>query len=219
MKSTFRLAGAFVIASVLAGCGAQANALATRAPAPRQAESVSAFALDVDVDKLIADFKGIVGFEPDAMKRRAELVARLGDTDDDRALVFLQAEYENLSAYPEPLRPAFELQLVQAIDALDTYDAALDEPIIAAGAGTTAIEAASYSDALSRRRRKKGILYWVTSPFRWFGNGLRWLVTGKKPTTRRKRRRPRPTPGYPTDPSYPIDPSYPSGGGYGYNYR
>lgn len=211
MKSFFRLAGVLVVASVLAGCGAQANALATRASAPRQAESASAFALAVDVDKLIADFKAIEGFEAPAMQRRAELVAMLGDTDDDRAVAFLQAEYENLAAYPEKLRPAFELQLVEAINALDTYEAALDEPLIAAGSGSTAIEAAAYRDALARKTRKKGIIHWVTTPFRWLGNGLKWLITGKKPTKKKKRKKPRPTP----TPDYPTDPAYPTGGGYG----
>ncbi len=208
MQNVFRLAGALVAASILAGCGAQASSLAGRAPVQRTAQAATAYALEIDVDKLIADFKAIQGFDEAAMKERAKVAAMLGDTDDDRSLAFLQAEYENLTAYPEQVRPAFELVLAEAIDALDTYDAALDEPIITAGAGESLVEAAAYRDAMARKKRKKSILSWLTAPFRWVGNGLKWLITGKKPAKKKKRKKPRPTP----TPDYPTDPAVPAGG-------
>lgn len=207
MQKHFRLAGALVVASILAGCGAQANALATRATVQRAAQAATVFALEIDVDKLIADFKAIKGFDEPAMKERAKFAAMLGDTDDDRSLAFLQAEYENLTAYPEAVRPAFEQVLAEAIDALDTYDAALDEPIIAAGSGESEVSAAAYRDALARKKRKKSIGSWLAKPFVWLGNGLKWLITGKKPAKKKKRKKPRPAP----TPDYPSDPAYPTG--------
>lgn len=204
----YRASAALLVAAMLAGCGAQAISPAGTATLQRSAQAASAAA--IDVDKLISEFKGLQGFDEEAMKRRAAIVAQLGDTDDDRAMAFLQAEYENLASYPEALRPAFEVKLVEAIDALDTYEEALDEPIIAAGPGTPGtMQAAAYMDALARRKRKKGLGYWLTAPFRWVGNGLRWLVGMKPKKKPKKRRKPRPDPGYPSDPSYP-----PSGGSY-----
>ena len=205
-QTLFRAAGALVVASILTGCGAQASALAGRATVQRTIEAASA--APIDVDKLITDFKAIQAFDEPAMKLRSELVTQLGDTDDDRAVAFLQAEYENLTAYPEPVRPAFELKLMEAIAALDTYEEALDEPIIAAGPGTTAIEAAAYRDALARKRRKNGIIYWLSTPFRWIGNGFKWLFSGGKSKKRKKRRKPRPDPSYPTDPPAGGTPGY-----------
>ena len=203
----YRASAALVALAMLSGCGAQAISQAGTAAVQRQAQAASAA---VDVDKLIADFKAVEGFDDAAMKRRAGIVAQLGDTDDDRAMAFLQAEYENLASYPEAVRPGFEARLVEAIDALDTYDEALDEALIAAGAGASgSIQEAAFLDAMARKKRKKGLGHWLTAPFRWVGNGLRWLV-GAKPAKKKKRRKPRPKPA--PDPGYPADPAYPAGG-------
>lgn len=201
-----RASAALLLAAMLTGCGAQAIAPAGAASVQRVVSAASAAA--IDVDKLITEFKAIDGFEADAMKRRAAIVAQLGDTDDDRAMAFLQAEYENLGAYPDAVRPTFEMNLVAAIDALDTYDEMLDEPLIAAGPGAVgSLQEAAYLDAMARKKRKKGLGHWLTAPFRWVGNGLRWLV-GMKPKKPKKRRKPRPKP----DPGYPTDPAYPPAG-------
>lgn len=202
----FRASAALLAVAMLAGCGAQAISPAGAASIQRNVQAASAAA--VDVDKLIGEFKAIEGFEDAAMKRRAFLVLQLGDTDDDRAMAFLQAEYENLPSYPEAVRVGFEAKLVEAIDALDTYDEALDEPILAAGAGTVgSLQEAAYMDALARKKRKKGLGHWLTAPFRWVGNGLRWLV-GAKPKKKKKRRKPRPSPAPAPDPGYPADPAW-----------
>ena len=202
----YRASAALLTAAMLAGCGAQASSLAGTPAIQRAVQAASAQA--IDVDKLIADFQAVQGFDDEAMQRRSAIVAQLGDTDDDRAMAFLQAEYENLTAYPEAVRPALERRLVEAIEALDTYEEALDEPLIAAGAGAPgSLQEAAYLDAQARKKRKKGLAHWVTAPFRWIGNGLRWLV-GIKPKKKKKRRKPRPKP-TPT-PDYPADP-YPAG--------
>lgn len=202
-----RASAALLVAAMLAGCGSQGLApqatSATLIAAQKAFRAASAPASAVDVDKLIAEFKGIQGYDEAAMTRRVALMTQLADTDDDRAMAFLQAEYENLSAYPEAVRASFEPKLAEAIDALDTYDEALDEPVIAMGAGTTTAQAEDYAEAMARRKRHKGLLYWLGTPFRWIGNGLRWLV-GAKPKKKKKRRKPRPQP----DPGYP-DPAYP----------
>ncbi len=204
----YRASAALLVAAMVTGCGAQAMSPAGTATIHRSAQAASAAA--IDVDKLIADFKAIQGFDEEAMKRRQAIVAQLGDTDDDRAMAFLQAEYENLASYPETVRPTFELKLVEAIDALDTYDEALDEALIAAGTGTKgSIQEAAFMDAMARRKRKKSLGYWLTAPFRWVGSGLRWLVGAKPKKKPKKRRKPRPDPGYPSDP-YPQ----PGNGGY-----
>jgi hypothetical protein len=207
LTTLYRASAALVAAAMLAGCGAQAIA-PTGASAALQRTIQAASAVAVDVDELIAEFKALEGFGADAMKRRAAIVAQLGDSDDDEAMAFLQAEYENLAAYPEAVRPPFEMSLVTAIDALDTYDESLDEPIIAEGPGAAgSLQEAAYLDAMARKKRKKGLGYWLSAPFRWVGNGLRWLV-GAKPKKKKKRRKPRPKP----DPGYPTDPSVPGSG-------
>jgi hypothetical protein len=207
-----RLTASLLLVAVLSGCGAQGLTPA-RATAVAARVSRAAAAETAHVTKLIADYKAIAGHDAAAMARRGEVLAQLGDTDDDKAVALVQAEYGKLSEVPESHRAAFEAQLIDTLDALDTYDAALDDAAIAAGPGATAEQQKAYADAMARKKRRKGLVYWLTSPFRWVGDGLKWLgdrLAGKKKSKRKKRRKPaQPTyPDYPSDPYQPT-PAYP----------
>jgi hypothetical protein len=207
-----RLTASLLLVALLSGCGAQgltparATAVATRVSRAAAAEAA-------EVTKLIAAYNAIAGHDEAAMARRGELLAKLADTDDDKAVALVQAEYAKLSEVPEGHRAAFEAQLIDALDGLDTYDPALDDAIIAAGPGASAEQQKAFADAMARKKRRKGLIYWLTSPFRWVGDGFKWLgdrLAGKKKTKRRKRRKPsKPTyPDYPSDPYQPT-PAYP----------
>ncbi|MEB3220457.1 MAG: hypothetical protein VKS61_00115 [Candidatus Sericytochromatia bacterium] len=206
-----RLTASLLLVALLSGCGAQGLAPA-RATAVASRVSRAAAAEAAEVTRLIGSYKAIQGHDEAAMAKRAELLAKLADTDDDKAVALLQAEYTGLAQVPEAQRGALEAQLIDALDGLDTYDEALDEPVIAAGPGTTAEQQKAYADAMARKKRRKGLVYWLTSPFRWVGDGLKWLgdrLAGKKKTKRKKRRKPA-QPTYPDYPSYPSDPYQPT---------
>ncbi|MEB3329570.1 MAG: hypothetical protein VKQ33_10095 [Candidatus Sericytochromatia bacterium] len=206
-----RLTASLLLVALLSGCGAQGLAPA-RATAVAATVSRAAAAEAAQVTKLIAAYQAIVGHDAAALAQRGDLLVRLGDTDDDRAVALVQSEYAALAQVPEAHRAALEAQLIDALDGLDTYDPALDDPIIAAGPGTTAEQQKAYADAMARRKRRKGLVYWLTSPFRWAGDGLKWLgdrLAGKKKSKRKKRRK-KPKPTYPDYPSYPSDPYPPT---------
>lgn len=201
MSILYRTTASVLLVALLAGCGAQGLA---PAPAATQKSLVSAAMMSVDpnVQKLIADYNSINGFDESAMARRSAIVAALGESDSDLAMNFLQKEYDRLGSLPENVRATFETKLGDALTALDTYDPALDDAAIAAGPGTTLEQAETYYDAMTRSRRHKGFFAWLKTGLRNFWRGL----TGRKPIKKRRRRPTPSTPSYPTDPSY--NPSY-----------
>jgi hypothetical protein len=201
MTSLFRLSAAVLVATMLAGCGAQG--LAPVAAQQKSLVAAATMSVDPNVEKMIKDFKAIAGYDDAAMAKRAILIATLGDSDSDLAMQFLEDQYNHLGDYPAAVRDSFEAKLGDALEALDTYDEEIDEEAIAKGPGTGLVQAEAYYDAMTRRKRHKGFVGWVSNGWKKFWAGL----TGKKP---RKKRHRRPTPA----PSYPSDPTggYPTGG-------
>lgn len=207
MTRFYRASAALLVAAMLAGCGAKGLA-----PVSAQAKTLAAqavMAVDPNVEKMIADFKAIQGYDDAAMNKRALLVNALGDSDSDLALQFLEDQYNHLGDYPANVRDGFEAKLGDALEALDTYDEELDEEAITEGPGSNLVQAEAYYDAMTRKKRHKGFIGWVSSGWKKFWAGL----TGKK-TKKKRHRRPTPAPSYPSDPTG----GYPSGGGFG-NYN
>ncbi|MEB3196600.1 MAG: hypothetical protein VKP62_05290, partial [Candidatus Sericytochromatia bacterium] len=97
-----RLTATILLTSLLTGCGVQALAPApTLAPRPL---SRAASAAMPDVARLVTELQAVTGFDAAAMRKRAELLALLGDTDDDRAVEAIQAEYDRLDRVPANAR-------------------------------------------------------------------------------------------------------------------
>jgi hypothetical protein len=207
MNRTARLSAALLIVSLLAGCGAQAvtppMAGATRSSASFGARAV----IEGQADRLIADYKAVQGSDEAAIAKRLDLIDQLGASDSDHAVSFLESEYNKLDAYPLAQREAAAEAITDSLGALDTYDEAADEAIIKAGPGATEAQATAYAEAMARRSRHKGLMYWVQHPIKATGASLKKLwqfLTGSKPKPKKKRK-PRPAP---VDPA-PIDPSAP----------
>lgn len=222
MSLLYRSSAALLVAAMLAGCGAQSMG-------PVSATAVSAMSLqakavvpvDPQVQTLITSYKAINGYDDAAMSKRESIVAQLGDSDSDLAANFLESEYDNLSSYPDAVRNVFEDKLVDALLALDTYDSEQDDAAISAGPGDSLVSMETYFDATTRRNRHKGFLHWVTSPFRWVGNGIKHFMAGLtgKRTPKRHRRPSSGGGGFPGGGSnYPGGGNYPGNGSYGGGY-
>lgn len=215
MRQVWKVAAGAMALALLAGCGAGARLpIAPVSAAKNSFDAAAKLATSPEAEKLIAEYQKVSGSDEAAMAKRIELAKALGLTDTDAALAFLKGQAKGLSAAPEAGRAALENAIAEAIDTLDTYDAELDEPILAAGPGATGTaQATAYAEAMRRKKRHIGLVEWVVTPFKWVGSGLEMLfngLTGKKP--RKKRRRKPSTPSYDV-PSY--DPMTPAGG-YGY---
>ncbi|MDB5098849.1 MAG: hypothetical protein JWM80_3270 [Cyanobacteria bacterium RYN_339] len=194
MTSLFRLSASVLVAAMLAGCGAQG--LAPVAAQQKSLAVAATMSVDPGVEKLIADFKAIAGYDDQAMAKRATIIATLGESDSDLAMQFLEDQYNRLGEYPEAVRAGWETKLGDAMVSLDTYDEELDEEAISEGPGSNLVQAEAYYDAMTRRKRHKGFVGWVSNGWHKFWAGL----TGKK-LKKKRRRRPTPAPSYPSDPS------------------
>lgn len=213
MNKLWKVAAGAMALGLLAGCGASARLPVAANSAVRSGFDASAkLATSPEAEKLIAEYKQVVGSDEAAMAKRIQLALALGLTDTDSALAFLKGQAKALAEAPEAGRAALENAIAEAIDALDTYDAELDEPILAAGPGASGTaQATAYAEAMRRKKRHIGLVEWIVTPFKWVGAGLANLgdaLKGKKP--RKKRRRKPSTPSVPSYdvPSYPTTPTY-----------
>ncbi len=208
MRRLYRFSAGVLAVAVAAGCGVTGIDEPARAVARQQASPMNVLADPVDVPGMIRAYTAVQGFDAEAMNKRTDLLAQLRDSDDDEAMAFVQAEFDRLQDAPDAVRNQLGEALLGAIDGLDTYDEAIDGPFIAAGAGTTAEQGQQYMESMARHRRRKGVIHFLTTPFRWVGNGFKAVWNGIRGKKKRKRRRRRRT--------YP-DP-YSGGGGYGDPY-
>src|SRR3954463_10210642 len=105
MTSLFRLSAAVLVAAMMAGCGAQG--LAPVAAQQKSLVAAATMSVDPQVEKTIADFKAITGYDDQAMAKRATLIAILGDSDSDLAMSFLEDQYNRIGEYPETVRASW----------------------------------------------------------------------------------------------------------------
>ena len=210
MQAWYRPAAVLLLATLLAGCGAQTAvplgtpvaALATQSlmtEANAEAAPLSSLGApdptafpdgDAQANQLIAQFQAIQGSDDAAMAQREKLVGQLGDTDSDVAVTFLENEEANLANYPDTARDAYEQTLLDALDALDSYSQPDDDPAIQAGPGSSDVTAMAYRQAKARKRRHKGMLYWSLHPVKAVGHMFKgfWQGLVGKPKSHRTRR-------------------------------
>lgn len=207
MRQVWKLVAGAMALGMLAGCGAAARVpLAASSALKAGFDAAAKLATSPEAERLIAEYQKISGVDEASMAKRIELAKALGLTDTDSALAFLKSQAKGLDKAPEASRIALENAIAEAIDTLDTYEAELDEPVIAAGPGTPGTaQATAYAEAMRRKKRHIGLVEWIVTPFKWVGAGLANLgdaLKGKKPRKKRRRK-----PSTPSVPSYDV-PSY-----------
>lgn len=124
MPRLTRLTAAVLLGAMLAGCGANATPARTASTVRAEAVAAQAASKDAQAKKLIATYQDVKGQTAAAMKRRVELIDKIGETDSDAAAAFLASELERVDGQPEAVQDKLIPAIVSALAELDEYDTA-----------------------------------------------------------------------------------------------
>lgn len=119
MTSTSRFTALILLAAIVAGCGTSNAPSRTAMAAKSNGLTAEAASKDAQAAKLIATYQAVKGVSATTIRKRVDLIDKIGETDSDRGTAFLAEELERVDAEPEAAADKLVPAVVSALAELD----------------------------------------------------------------------------------------------------